>query len=61
VRPHRWRSVISWKDKGFFGWNLPLETSAAILARMSSYSRLMHGDEEATMATLSAHRALSTS
>src|SRR6516164_5399747 len=32
---------------------------AAILsADVESYSRLMHGDEEATMATLTAHRAL---
>src|ERR1700674_5536686 len=32
---------------------------AAILAAdVEGYSRLMHGDEEATMATLSAHRAL---
>jgi adenylate cyclase len=32
---------------------------AAILsADVEGYSRLMHGDEEATMATLSAHRAL---
>jgi adenylate cyclase len=38
----------------------PLERRlAAILAAdVEGYSRLMHGDEEATMATLSAHRAL---
>ena len=32
---------------------------AAILsADIEGYSRMMHGDEKATMATLSAHRAL---
>src|SRR5437660_2537319 len=38
----------------------PLERRlAAILAAdVEGYSRLMHGDEEATMATLSAHRGL---
>src|SRR6202049_3527770 len=38
----------------------PLERRLAALlaADVEGYSRLMHGDEEATMATLSAHRAL---
>src|SRR6202043_909437 len=38
----------------------PLERRlvAILAADVEGYSRLMHGDEEATMATLSAHRAL---
>jgi class 3 adenylate cyclase len=52
--------VILWKDKGIFRMEAPpLERRlAAILsADVEGYSRLMHGDEEATVATLSARRA----
>src|ERR1700730_15915083 len=51
---------LLWKEKAFRMEAPPLERRlvAILAADVEGYSRLMHGDEEATMATLSARRGL---